>query len=279
MALRIKIKEKKILVLVVLGVVVGGAEVVNLPFAVDGNRRSDGVSSVSPLSSTSPSFPTYVGDTTQSINLRSILGDAKVASELEQGIAGTRDGEFVSEQREARNGPAPSKTFNVSASIRFNPSSFAIQRGEEYSLSASGVWFDGFVKTDANGYEARYDALSRCWVANGRCRPYVNRMRKRLDQARWFELVCTVGDYVWKLRDVAGEEKERYLPIREEEHTVSFGAGRYLKFNATRTGELVCFANDADVLYWNNRGHVEVLVERTSWPPTTRTNYYATVFS
>ena len=31
----------------------------NSPFTVDANRLSDGVSSVSPLSTTSPSFPIY----------------------------------------------------------------------------------------------------------------------------------------------------------------------------------------------------------------------------
>ena len=48
-----------------------------------------------------------------------------------------------------------------------------------------------------------------------------------------------------------------------------------LEFEALHDGELVCFANDADHLYWNNRGSLTVDVARTSWPPTRRSNLEA----
>ena len=61
-------------------------------------------------------------------------------------------------------------------------------------------WVDGFVKIDADGYTASYDAVSKCWVAAGRCRAYLGAKRRLLD-ANWFELVCGVGEYVWRLQE------------------------------------------------------------------------------
>ena len=46
-----------------------------------------------------------------------------------------------------------------------------------------------------------------------------------------------------------------------------FPVGRNLTFEAEDTGELVCSANDAEGMYRNNRGNLEVTVTRDSWPP------------
>lgn len=43
--------------------------------------------------------------------------------------------------------------------------------------------------------------------------------------------------------------------------------GISLTFVAAATGELVCFANDAEGLYGNNRASLNVTVTRESWPP------------
>lgn len=40
-----------------------------------------------------------------------------------------------------------------------------------------------------------------------------------------------------------------------------------MTFVAAATGELVCFANDAEGLYGNNRASLNVTVTRESWPP------------
>lgn len=248
----------------------------NTPFSVDANRRSDGTSSISPLTSTSPSFPEYEGAVSSQPAFRELLALAKSTSELSQGVASSGDGQYVSEQRARRefDAEAPSKRFNVSASLRWNPSAFAISRGESYEIQVkdSLFWYDGFIKTNAQGYDAHYDALSQCWVAVGLCRPYLKGQRARLGSARWFELVCAVGDYVWKLQEA--EKGVRYLPLREDlvSHTL-FAVGSFVQFTANHTGELICFANDADNLYWNNRGLIEVTISRKSWPPTPRSNY------
>ena len=44
--------------------------------------------------------------------------------------------------------------------------------------------------------------------------------------------------------------------------TRRFRVGSHLDFTATHDGELVCFANDADWLYWNNEGQLRVDVTR-----------------
>ncbi|CAN0048525.1 unnamed protein product, partial [Laminaria digitata] len=43
--------------------------------------------------------------------------------------------------------------------------------------------------------------------------------------------------------------------------------GLNLTFVAATSGELVCFANDAEGLYGNNRAALNVTVTRQSWPP------------
>ena len=146
---------------------------------------------------------------------RAALFAAKVASEELQGVAAPGAGAYVREQRwmGANDGShaefatsvaAPSASFAVNASLRWNPSLFAIQAGERYRVEVLGEqrWVDGFVKADSRGYAAHYDAVSQCWVAAGVCRSYLG-ARTRLKTAAWFALVCGIGDYVWKLQEDA----------------------------------------------------------------------------
>ncbi|RYH23049.1 hypothetical protein EON65_18325 [archaeon] len=42
---------------------------------------------------------------------------------------------------------------------------------------------------------------------------------------------------------------------------------RTIQFRAIYSGQLICFANDAYTLYWNNYGSLQVTVTRVSWPP------------
>jgi hypothetical protein len=51
--------------------------------------------------------------------------------------------------------------------------------------------------------------------------------------------------------------KERYMPLLEQEFSDSlFVVGSLWQAAATKTGELVCFANDADGFYWDNSGSI-----------------------
>jgi len=262
----------------------------NLPYAVDANRYSDGVSSVSPLTDTAPAFPLHRGAVSDAPAGRRRLALNKVQSEIEQGVAAAGDGEYIRERRVAEalerlantSAAAPQTSFFVNASLRWNPSGFAMQANETYRIEVRGAqrWVDGFVKIDADGYTASYDAVSKCWVAAGRCRSYLG-AKRRLRDANWFELVCGIGEYVWRLQeqsDAVGNDVAAYMPLREAEVTASlFAVGSFLDFSATHDGELVCFANDADWLYWNNDGQLRVDVTRTSWPPVADSDLHADV--
>lgn len=61
---------------------------------------------------------------------------------------------------------------------------------------------------------------------------------------------------------------ERYMPMNENEFiNTLFTVGRNATFTAQATGELVCFANDALGLYWNNEGVINATVTLLTWPP------------
>eukprot|EP00904_Undaria_pinnatifida_P008226 jgi/Undpi1/4533/HiC_scaffold_18.g07887.m1 len=198
-------------------------------------------------------------------------------SRLEQGISPRGAGGF--EKVVARynllrgnySATKPTMTFSVNASMRWNPSAFAIQEGETYSVSVPGeqYWRDGHIQADAGGYSVHYDAVDGCWVAVGRCRASLLGARPRLPPplARWMQLVCGVGDFVTLMRSSV-PRLERYLPVDEQALRASLlPVGLNLTFVAAASGELVCFANDAEGLYGNNQAAVSVTVTRESWPP------------
>eukprot|EP00952_Eustigmatos_sp_NYUAD-ZCMA_P001759 7871-Eustigmatos_ZCMA.PRE.1 len=56
--------------------------------------------------------------------------------------------------------------------------------------------------------------------------------------------------------------------MNENEFTPTlFEVGLNKTFTAHATGELVCFANDALGLYWDNRGVINATVTLLTWPP------------
>lgn len=181
--------------------------------------------------------------------------------------------------------PPPNKTFPVYAAIKWNPSNFAIQEGEFYRVEVIGsragygnqYWYDGGIRVDAQGYDSYFDAVSNCYVAIGRCRGHLAK-RRRNPLANWMQLHCAIGEYVRPLTIVTPgqEEAARYLPLDESTLQESiFPIGYSFQFRANNTGQLICFANDAHSMYWNNKGALDVTVTRVSWPPTNNTYYQA----
>ena len=249
----------------------------NAPFFVDTNRLSNGMSSQSILTTTSPAFPIYKGILSDPELRKSHFWEVK-ASEKFQGVADSSAGELTrdaakKELLETRfvNGsfpPNPNTTFPVDAKIQWNPSKFAIQKGQTYRIEVQGdqVWRDANIQVSPEGYKSYYDGVSKCYAAVGRCRPYL-KFKRRLISANWMSLVCGIGDYVWKLQEVAFN-LERYMPMKENEFISSlFYVGKNITFQAQATGELVCFANDALGLYWNNDGVINATVTILTWPP------------
>jgi hypothetical protein len=147
----------------------------NLPFTVDANRPSDGVASVSPLTTTVPSFPLYTSSnnyakyeitTADELQARKDHNAKLVENQRIQGLAGPHAGEAEREAAaynrlvelgdSAYHGP-PSGSFLVDSSKRWNPSTFPIQRYETYRISVHGDqrWADGTIETTADGYAVR----------------------------------------------------------------------------------------------------------------------------
>ena len=264
----------------------------NLPFTTDTNRLADGISSAAIFDVTSPHFPEYNGSLSNTTQRYTFYVDY-IDSAKEQGIEILGAGDALREDAKYNivkllnytQLERPSKEFQVYAAIKWNPSNFAIQTGEHYKVevigrqvgSAAQFWNDGGLRIDAEGYEAFYDAVSNCYVALGRCRPHLKK-RRRFRDANWFSLLCAVGDFVRPLTQVApgAEVDARFLPLDESrlQETI-FHVGHSFEFRANNTGQLICFANDAHTLYWNNVGQLKVRVTRLSWPPTNDTYYQA----
>ena len=109
----------------------------------------------------------------------------------------------------------------------------------------------------------------------GRCRSYLKKKR-RLQTANWMSLACAIGDFVRPLTEIetGREGSYRWMPLDESTliETI-FNVGRTVQFRAVYSGQLICFANDAHTLYWNNHGDIKVTVTRVSWPPANNTLY------
>jgi len=279
----------------------------NLPFSVDSNRISDGVSSISPWTSTGPSFPLYKGGTFTDPTSRQDHEGVTSVSRVQQGTCQTGSGAYEKAQARLASlvassgglaalggsipldvatgewsgsqpdaGAKPTKSFTVAAGERWNPSGFAIQPGETYTVSVSGSWqdLDGQLTTNTMGYDATWNVRKKCYEAGHQCRTHL-KQKLRFQRSNWMHLICGIGDYVTLMMEVEEDGgsggKKRYLPIKEEEIiNTLFAVDNTITFEATpdQEGELICFANDAEGLYYDNLGSVTVTVTRTSWPPS-----------
>lgn len=261
-----------------------------IPLSTDTNRYVDGFTSTSAYDSTSPHFPSYKG-ASSNVSDRYLRYTRYQESAAEQGIALVGAGDQVREaarlaitnQPNYQDLPKPSKVFTVYAAIKWNPSDFAIQEGETYNVTVAGphngkatqMWNDGGIRVNSQGYSSQFDAISNCYVGLGRCRPHLKKKR-RLPTANWMSLACAIGEFVRPLTEVEpGEEaKVRWMPLEEATLVETiFDVGRTVEFRAVYSGQLICFANDAHTLYWNNYGQIDVTVTRVSWPPTNTTVY------
>lgn len=271
----------------------GGGEYLsqpNTPFSTNTRRSADGVSSTSAYSSTSPRFRSYKGASAD-VEDRYLHYVNYESSAAEQGVAMYGAGDQQKENAKLKiisqpgyeHFPAPSTTFTVYAPIKWNPTDFAIQEGEYYNITVGGnqtgfsdqFWYDGGIRVNAAGYSSYYDAISNCYVGMGRCRPHLKKTR-RLKDANWMSLGCGIGEFVRALTEIEpGQESSyRWMPLDESALVPTlFDVGLSITFRAVYSGQLICFANDAHTLYWNNRGNISVTVTRASWPPTLTLTY------
>lgn len=288
--------------------ILAGRDLSATPFSTDTNRFSDATSSQKAYDISSPHFPIYTGQLADHSN-RYLHYVRYMQSAAEQGVAGcgAGDGEIeiarisITSQTGYEYFPQPNKTFIVDAAVKWNPSDFAIQAGEIYSIttnmnnnmsffnysnpttiitnssnqSKNQTWNDGTIITNANGYSSHFDSKLNCYFGKSQCRSYLKK-RRRLAAVNWMSLVCGIGQYVIPLTEIQpGHENEiRWLPLDESVvgETI-FYVGASITFQALFTGQLICFANDAFTEYWNNQGSIHVTVTRESWPPMNNTYY------
>ena len=116
----------------------------------------------------------------------------------------------------------------VQASDKWNDTGFDVRPGEYYEFRAAGEWADWIIRTDADGYECDEGYMKA-----------LARFRRSPDNP-WFALIGAVD--------------------RKRDNQFLIGLDRRAKMKAA--GRLFCFANDLPLLYWNNKGYVELSVRR-----------------
>jgi len=157
-------------------------------------------------------------------------------------------------------------TFPVYSAIKWNPSGFYIRAEHSYKIMAdlAGIWYDGGIATSYVGYKSWFDSVSNCYVGASRCRSHL-RFKRRFSEANWFALVCGIGTLLQPviLPNIGDYIDTRFLPLDETSFYNTFfviDKDDGVEFVSKWSGELVCFANDAHNLYWNNAGFINVTV-------------------
>jgi len=123
-----------------------------------------------------------------------------------------------------------SKSFVVDSAKLWNRSGIALERGRVYDVNveADQTWKDWYIPTDADGYTRET------------LRPF--EFLRRVPDQNWLKLIGTIG--------------------RDEKSPIIIGSA-VTNFSPSKSGELLCFANDVGWMYWNNRGSLRVTVTRT----------------
>ena len=117
-------------------------------------------------------------------------------------------------------------TDRILASAYTTETGILLEQGLMYRMAVIEIegWQDGHVPCDAGGHDIWYLKLAR--------------FKRRVPEANWLALIGSIG----------GEEP--------------FVIGMRMTYTATRSGQLVCFANDASFAYGNNKGWLKLQVTR-----------------
>lgn len=127
----------------------------------------------------------------------------------------------------------------VLAASQYNWSGVTLENGASYRISVDGdqTWIDGDLERGPEGWST--DELSN-WFK----RHVVERFedRRRYPDGNWFLLLGALGD-----------EDDHVIPV-----------GRATDYTAEDTADLYLFANDLLTKYGNNKGSLEVSIQRTA---------------
>jgi len=124
--------------------------------------------------------------------------------------------------------PGESVSLDVRARCFDNHTGIRLEANAKYELQVADdqKWFDGWLPADACGYDTEFLSHFR-WVARD---PLYD----------WFTLMAYV--------DRVPDDRR--------------GVGKLGQFTPKSDGELICYANDALFMYWDNRGALRVTVVR-----------------
>ena len=120
----------------------------------------------------------------------------------------------------------------IDARLHWNHTKVFLKQGERYDVTVppGQEWRDSGVKCGPEGFTNLLVALFKPWL---RVRTVHGR------RAQFFTLIGTIGESL--------------------KHAFIIGNGA--QFTAAADGELVCFANDVNWAYSNNKGSIEILIK------------------
>jgi len=127
-------------------------------------------------------------------------------------------------------GAGEQQTLLVRAHCPCNDTELEVKQGEEYSITASGDWWDLVFRSGARGYRAPAWSVFQTLLQGERRLPA--------------ELWCVLGGQL--------------LPDPDQ----SFSIGEGGAWRPLSNGRLVLFANDVKGFYWNNWGSISVTIRR-----------------
>jgi len=113
----------------------------------------------------------------------------------------------------------------VNAKPHWTDSGLSVQVGQPLRISAAGEWTDWTIRSGPESY------------AKAAPKPFEG--LRRVPGANWFAPIGCV----------------------EKSLAHHFVVGRGGTFTAPATGRLYFFANDVSFMHWNNKGHVDVVIE------------------
>src|SRR4051812_31308606 len=121
-----------------------------------------------------------------------------------------------------------SGTATIDAREVWNATGIRLAAGCRYRLVAEGEWLDWAVTCDAEGYES-VNVLQRSFEH-----------QRRAPGERWFALMGALT----------------------RDDRAAFRIGKESTLVPETSGELLCFANDVKLAYWNNHGEIRLTVTR-----------------
>jgi hypothetical protein len=116
----------------------------------------------------------------------------------------------------------------VEARAHWNDTGIDLNQSHVYLLQATGEWLDSKIRANPDGYSSTNIVLR-----------LAERWRRQPD-ARWFALVGSIG---------ASRDSQFLIGCNRE-------------YKPLKDGRLYCFANDVQIAYFNNSGHVQLTVRR-----------------